>query len=174
VNSTLLSDIHYVHAFLLLCLSWGILLRCILHNSDSRTYRYFIDLKAKAVPIHAVEALWGKGSSSYSFLTLALDGSEWSASRPSRALPPGKGPPVPTVQEAGWAPQPVWLYRPAPQKLQVATAPASDTVYKFADAPGPRRKTEINNEVIVSSHALQNRQPAYCHTDFSLFLSLLP
>jgi hypothetical protein len=26
---------------------------------------------------------------------------EWSASRPGRALPPGKGPPVPTVQEAG-------------------------------------------------------------------------
>jgi len=26
---------------------------------------------------------------------------EWSASRPGRALPPGKGPPVPIVQEAG-------------------------------------------------------------------------
>jgi hypothetical protein len=24
------------------------------------------------------------------------------------ALPPGKGPSVPTVQEAGWAPEPVW------------------------------------------------------------------
>jgi len=37
----------------------------------------------------------------------ALDGGEWSASRPGRALPPGKGPPVPIVQEAGWAPEPV-------------------------------------------------------------------
>jgi hypothetical protein len=46
--------------------------------------------------------------SSYSFLTSALDGGEWSASRPGRALPPGKGPPVPIVQEAGWAPEPVW------------------------------------------------------------------
>jgi hypothetical protein len=27
------------------------------------------------------------------------------------ALPPGKGPPVPTVQEAGWAPEPVWTQR---------------------------------------------------------------
>jgi hypothetical protein len=35
-------------------------------------------------------------------------GGEWSASRPGRALPPGKGPPVPIVQEAGWAPEPVW------------------------------------------------------------------
>jgi hypothetical protein len=40
--------------------------------------------------------------SSYSFTTSALDGGEWSASRPSRALPP-----VPIVQEAGWAPEPV-------------------------------------------------------------------
>jgi hypothetical protein len=32
-----------------------------------------------------------------------LDGGEWSASLPGRALPPGKGPPVPIGQEAGWA-----------------------------------------------------------------------
>jgi hypothetical protein len=32
---------------------------------------------------------------SYSFLISALDGGEWSASRPGRALPPGKEPPVP-------------------------------------------------------------------------------
>jgi hypothetical protein len=49
--------------------------------------------------------------SSYSFTTSALDGGEWSASRPGRALPPEKGPPVPTVQEAGWAPEPVWTQR---------------------------------------------------------------
>jgi hypothetical protein len=41
----------------------------------------------------------------------ALDGGEWSASRPGRALAPGKGPPVPIVQEAGWAPEPVWTER---------------------------------------------------------------
>jgi hypothetical protein len=44
----------------------------------------------------------------YSFLTSILDGGEWSASHPGRALPPGKGPPVPIVQETGWAPEPVW------------------------------------------------------------------
>jgi hypothetical protein len=38
---------------------------------------------------------------SYSFTTSALDGGEWSASPHGRALSPGKGPPVPTVQEAG-------------------------------------------------------------------------
>jgi hypothetical protein len=49
--------------------------------------------------------------SSYSFLTSPLDGREWSASRLGRYLPPGKGPPVPIVQEAGWAPEPVWTQR---------------------------------------------------------------
>jgi hypothetical protein len=48
---------------------------------------------------------------SYSFTTSTLDGDEWSASRPGRALPPGKGPPVPIGQEAGWAPVPVWTQR---------------------------------------------------------------
>jgi hypothetical protein len=53
----------------------------------------------------------GEAYSSYSFSTSALDGGEWSASRPGRALPPGKGPPVRIVQEAGWAPEPVCTQR---------------------------------------------------------------
>jgi hypothetical protein len=48
---------------------------------------------------------------SYSFTTSALDGSEWSASRPGRVLSPRKGPPVPIGYEAGWAPEPVWTQR---------------------------------------------------------------
>jgi hypothetical protein len=44
-------------------------------------------------------------------MTSALDGGEWWASRPGRALPPGKGPTVPIVQEAGWASGPVWTQR---------------------------------------------------------------
>jgi len=38
---------------------------------------------------------------------MALEGGEGSASHPSCSLPPGKDP-VPIVQEAGWAPRPVW------------------------------------------------------------------
>jgi hypothetical protein len=49
--------------------------------------------------------------SSYSFSTLALGGGEWSASHPGHALAPGIGPPVPIVQEAGWAPESVWTQR---------------------------------------------------------------
>jgi hypothetical protein len=41
-------------------------------------------------------------------LSLGTRWGEWSASRPGRALPPGKEPPVPIGQEAGWAPEPVW------------------------------------------------------------------
>jgi hypothetical protein len=55
--------------------------------------------------------LGGEEYSSYSFTTSALDGGELSASLPGRALPPGKGPPVPIVQEAVWASEPVWTQR---------------------------------------------------------------
>jgi hypothetical protein len=37
-------------------------------------------------------------------MTSELDGFEWSTYRTGRALPPGKGPSVPIVQYAGWAP----------------------------------------------------------------------
>jgi hypothetical protein len=49
--------------------------------------------------------------SSYLFPISALDGSEWSALRRGRVLALGKGPPVPIVQEAGWASEPVWTQR---------------------------------------------------------------
>jgi hypothetical protein len=39
-------------------------------------------------------------------LTSALDGGEWSTSHPGRFNPVKA--PVPVVQEAGWAPGPVW------------------------------------------------------------------
>jgi hypothetical protein len=55
-------------------------------------------------------------------MTSALDGGEWLASRPGHALPPGKGPSVPTGQEAGWAPEPVWTQRLEEKSL----APAGD------------------------------------------------
>jgi hypothetical protein len=41
--------------------------------------------------------LGGGGVQTLSFLTSALEGGEWSASRPGRALSPGKEPPVPIV-----------------------------------------------------------------------------
>jgi hypothetical protein len=69
-------------------------------------------VKCKVVPLRSIEAHLGdRRYSSYCFLTSALEGGERSASCPGRALPPDKEPPVPTVQEAGWAPEPVWTQR---------------------------------------------------------------
>jgi hypothetical protein len=64
-----------------------------------------LPLKKKAVPATCHEGTRGERKySSYSYLTSALDGGEWSASRPGRALPLS----VPIGLEAGWAPEPVW------------------------------------------------------------------
>jgi hypothetical protein len=71
--------------------------------------RVHMRLYSKSSPATRHGSAWGERSySSYSFTTSALDGGEWSASRPGRALAPGKGPPVPIGQEAGFAPEPVW------------------------------------------------------------------
>jgi hypothetical protein len=57
------------------------------------------------VPPHTMKALGERSCSSYSFSTSTLDEWEWSASLPGRALAPGKGHPVSTVQGARWAPR---------------------------------------------------------------------
>jgi hypothetical protein len=68
-------------------------------------------LKLKIVKRGRLICRSSKYGNSYSYLTSALDGGEWSASRPGRTLPPGKELPVPIGQEAGWAPEPVWTQR---------------------------------------------------------------
>jgi hypothetical protein len=62
--------------------------------------------KSEELPQHSYGGARERTYSSYSFTTSALDGVELSASRPGRVLTPGKGPPVPIVQEARWAPEP--------------------------------------------------------------------
>jgi hypothetical protein len=84
---------------------------------------FFQQKQSKAVPLHAIVALGGERRySSYSFLTSALDGGEWSASRLGRALTQGKVPPVPIVQEAGRASEPVWTQR----LEEISFAPVED------------------------------------------------
>jgi hypothetical protein len=50
---------------------------------------------------------------------------QWSASRPGRALAQGKGPTVPIVQEAEWAPVPVLTHKLEENPF----APAGDRTY---------------------------------------------
>jgi hypothetical protein len=81
--------------------------------SDSTSYLLVRILKLKLSHYTPRRSLWERGYSSYSFSTTVLNGDELSALRPGLALPPspGKGPPVPIVQEAGWAPVPVWTQK---------------------------------------------------------------
>jgi hypothetical protein len=70
--------------------------------------------KGKAVPQHTYGCGCAGGGgiySSYSFMTSVLDGGEWSALCPGHVLPLRKGLLVPTGQEAGLAPEPVWTKR---------------------------------------------------------------
>jgi hypothetical protein len=62
-------------------------------------------VKSKAVPLHAMEALGGEATKLLIVLDLGTRWGELSASRPGRSSIPGKGPPVPTGQEAGWVPR---------------------------------------------------------------------
>jgi hypothetical protein len=88
-------------------------------NRDLHGYFYFTQSKGKIIPVSKVKLsrytpwkrLGETRYSSYAYLTSALDGGESWASRPGRALPQGKGPPVPIGQDAGWAPEPVWTQR---------------------------------------------------------------
>jgi hypothetical protein len=58
-----------------------------------------------------METLGGEEVELLLILDLGTRWGEWLAPRPGRALAPGKGLSVPTVQEAGWAPEPVWTQR---------------------------------------------------------------
>jgi hypothetical protein len=51
---------------------------------------------------------------------------------PAELLPPGKGPPVPIVQEAGWAPETVWTQRIEEKSF----SPARDRTPKRFFPPG--------------------------------------
>jgi len=69
----------------------------------------------------------------YSFLTTALEGGEGLASRPGH-FTPGKVL-VPLVQEAGWAPGPVWTGAEnlAPTGIQSPDCPArSQSLYRLS------------------------------------------
>jgi hypothetical protein len=72
----------------------------------------FVSIKSYSCPTTLHEgAWWEKRYSSYSFLTSALDGGEWSALCPDCPLAPRTGHALPIVQEAGWTPEPIWTQR---------------------------------------------------------------
>jgi hypothetical protein len=68
----------------------------------------------------------------------ALEGGEWSAARPGRTLLPGKDS-APIVEEAGWAPGPVWAGTEnlAPTGIRFPDRPARSSVAIPTELPGP-------------------------------------
>jgi hypothetical protein len=103
-----------------LCEEYKVLSRTVelQKNEDGKNIYYKTECRHREVTTpksspatRHVGAWYERRYCSYSFTTSALDGGEWSASRPGRTLPLGKGPPVPIVQEAGWALEPVWTQR---------------------------------------------------------------
>ena len=66
-------------------------------------------------------------------MTVALEDGEWSAARPGHTLPPGKDP-VLIVQEAGWAPGPVWTGgKSLPPRDSIPDRPApSQSLYRLS------------------------------------------
>jgi hypothetical protein len=71
----------------------------------------FVLLKLKLPHYTPWRRLGESSYSSYSFLTSALDRGWVVSGTPRPYFAPGKGPPVPVVQEARWAPEPVWTQR---------------------------------------------------------------
>ena len=66
-------------------------------------------------------------------MTSALEEGEWSVARSGRTLRPGKDS-VPFLQEAGWAPGPVWTggkFRPKPNSILDRPA-RSQSLYRLS------------------------------------------
>ena len=70
---------------------------------------------------------------------------EWSAARSGRTLPSGKDP-VPILQEAGWAPGPVWTGgKSRLHRDSIPDRPARSSVAIPTEVPGPQILPEYFN-----------------------------
>jgi hypothetical protein len=132
---------------------WSVLIEKLLNQANAMIK------KKQSCPATRHGGAWGERRySSYQFLTSALDGSEWSASRPGRPLPPGKVPPVPIVQEAGWAPEPVWTQRlegKSSASVGVRTPVVQSVVRHYTDWATPRtsKHTTTTSSCLFSSQS---------------------
>jgi len=63
---------------------------------------------------------------------------------PATLLPPGKGPPVPIVQEAGWAPEPVWTQR-LEKKSSMSEKQVMKTWSGLIGSNGDQRRTFVTS-----------------------------
>ena len=97
---------------------------------------------------YTVQALWfctgrtayrGRSSITVLFLDHGTRRGEGPASRPGRSLLPCKDP-VPIVQEAGWAPVPIWTDgKSRPHCDSIPDHPAGSPVTLPTELPGPQQ-----------------------------------
>ena len=94
----------------------------------------------------------------HSFLTLALEGDEHLTPLINCFMPVEK-PPVPTEQEAGWIPEPVWIFLSTDKSPVLArngtriAQPVSNSLYRL--------HYHMYTVLIVVSQILPSRDPAY-------------
>jgi hypothetical protein len=81
------------------------------HSKHQNNAHHRVILKLKSSHYTPGRRLGGEEVYLPLILYLRARWGERSAWRPGRALAPGKGPPVAMVQEAEWAPEPVWTKR---------------------------------------------------------------
>jgi hypothetical protein len=88
--------------------------QCMVNDSKGKKLLFILarNHEGKAVPLHAMEALGGRGHIALTHSRprhyMGVSGQRYA---PAALLPPGKESLVPMVQEAGWAPKPVWTQR---------------------------------------------------------------
>jgi len=71
---------------------------------------FIIKVKERSsCPCTCNKGIKGEWRHLHTFLTSALDGDEWSGSRPGHFIPRERVPLL-IEQEAGWAPEPVWMF----------------------------------------------------------------
>jgi hypothetical protein len=90
-------------------------------------------------------------------LTSALDGSGWSTPRTNRFAP--RKDPVPIVQEAGWAPRPVWMGAEnlVPTGTRSSDRPSRSELLYPLSYPGPktgRHKKNHKQEIEKKAYIL--------------------
>ena len=89
-------------------------------------------------------------------MTTALEGGEWSAARPGPHFTPGKDT-VPILQEAGWAPGPVWTggkSRPHRDSIPDRTARSQSLIPTELHGPprGGSRKLKFPDYVTIAQN----------------------
>jgi hypothetical protein len=105
--------------------------------------------------------------------TSVLEGDGWSAPRPGR-FTPGKDP-VPIVQEAGWAPGPVWTCAENPASIGIRSPdrPARiQSLYQLS-YPGPLCQMCFAKIESRFTHRLMSVCLQECHPAVSVFRSVI-